>query len=154
MKLLVGGLIALTLLGLYVYAVSRALLLVWYPGSGSLTSGDLLALTTIGGLVSALVIAKLAVTAPGAVPTISTSAQPGRISHAATQAAPLVIGLYMIIWAAVGVTAFVVGVMQHPGQVQSLTDLGQSWLGLAVASAYAYFGLNKEESPPAETAKA
>jgi hypothetical protein len=151
MKLLVGGFIALTLLGLYIYAVSRALMLVWYPGSGSLTSGDLLALTTIGGLVSALVIAELAITRPGDVPSVSVQAEPGRLSRAATTAAPWVIGLYMIIWAGVGVTAFVVGVMQHPGVVSSLTDLGQSWLGLAVASAYAYFGLNKDEPAPTPT---
>jgi hypothetical protein len=146
MKLLVGGFVALTLLGLYIYAVSRALFLVWYGGP-ALTSGDVLALTTIGGLVSALVIAELAITRPGDMPTVSVQAEPGRLSRAATTAAPWVIGLYMIIWAGVGVTAFVVGVMQHPGVVSSLTDLGQSWLGLAVASAYAYFGLNKDEPP-------
>jgi hypothetical protein len=31
--------------------------------------------------------------------------------------------------------------MNHPSVLPALTAVGQSWLGLAVASAYAYFGL-------------
>jgi hypothetical protein len=34
-----------------------------------------------------------------------------------------------------------VGTLNHPGQVQPLTDLGQAWLGLAAAAAYSYFGV-------------
>lgn len=149
MKLLVGGLIAIVLLGLYVYSVIRAIMLALSPMGGRLNDGELLALTTIGGLVSALVIAELAVTKPGERPTVHMFGPPEtRFDDVLMKTAPWVSGLYMLVWTALGVAAFVIGVMQHPGKVQSLTDLGQAWLGLAVSAAYAYFGLNKDQDNP------
>jgi hypothetical protein len=150
MKLLVGGLIALILLFLYVYSVVRAVILALSDAGGTLNSGELLALTTIGGLVSALVIAELAIMKPGETPAVHTLGASGEnLSRAAQKAAPWVVGLYMLVWTLLGLAAFIVGVMQFPGKVQPLTDLGQSWLGLAVAAGYAYFGLNKDEGEAA-----
>ena len=51
--------------------------------------------------------------------------------------------LYLLVWMGAGLWAFVVG-LQHPKELPALTNLGQSWLGLAVAAAYAYFGLRPE----------
>lgn len=149
MKLLVGGLIALILLGLYVYSVVMAVLLALNPAGGQLNSGELLALTTIGGLVSALVIAELAISTPGEAPTVHAFGESDSgLSALVMKAAPSIAAIYMIVWTLVGVVAFVVGVMQYPNKVQPLTDLGQAWLGLAVAAAYAYFGLNKNQAQP------
>lgn len=76
MKIAIGGLIAIILLGLYVYSVCLAILVVncasttgctSYPLS-SFTDGMVQALTLVGGLVSALVIAELAITKPGEAP--------------------------------------------------------------------------------------
>jgi hypothetical protein len=47
-----------------------------------------------------------------------------------------------MVWVALGVSAYVVGAMWYPDALKPLTDLGQSWLGLAVAAGYAYFGIN------------
>lgn len=52
--------------------------------------------------------------------------------------------LYLLIWVITGLAAFVVGSMQHDRVLQPLTDLGQSWLGLAVAAGYAYFGIKPQ----------
>ncbi len=36
--------------------------------------------------------------------------------------------------------------MNHPDVLPALTNVGQSWLGLAVAAAYGYFGLSPNEA--------
>ncbi|HYN45327.1 MAG TPA: hypothetical protein VES64_01410 [Allosphingosinicella sp.] len=141
MKLIFGGAIALVLLGLYIYSVVFAVMLAQSPEGGTLNDGMLLALTTIGGLVSALVIAQLAVTKPGETPVVRTLTAAQQGSAATVTIVTWVAWIYVAAWIVLGVTAFVVGAMMYPGKVQSLTDLGQSWLGLAVPAAYAYFGL-------------
>ena len=49
--------------------------------------------------------------------------------------------VYLAVWTLAGLAAFVVG-LRHPDVLQPLTDLGQSWLGLAVAAGYAYFQIS------------
>jgi len=41
-----------------------------------------------------------------------------------------------------GFAALLVGVMLYPDSSATLSEIGTTWLGLAVASGYAYFGLN------------
>ena len=147
MKALFGGLIAIVLLGLYVYSVAMAILVVKCvstPGCtsrplSSFTDGMVTALTLIGGLVSALVIAELAITRPGYTPGARTLATGTSIR--VTNIVKAITAVYLLVWVAAGLAAFVVGYMQHPKVLQPLTDLGQSWLGLAVAAAYVYFGI-------------
>lgn len=160
MRLFFGALIAVALLGLYVYAVLFAITAVncgsspagcaGGPTVGNFTDGFATVMTTVGGLVSALVISVLAVTEPGKPPG-------GPSFAAAIQADPdvsilgikiqkatlltLVSGLYALVWLGIGFAAFIVGVMLHPGKIAALTDLGAAWLGLAVASAYSWLGL-------------
>ncbi len=97
------------------------------------------ALSLIGGLVSALVIAELAITEPGKAPVARVLDSDASVS--AARFVKIVTGIYLLVWVVAGLTAFVVGYLQHPGVLQPLTDLGQSWLGLAVAAGYAYFGI-------------
>jgi hypothetical protein len=40
--------------------------------------------------------------------------------------------------------ALVVGMMLYPNVNQTLNDIGMTWLGLAVASGYAYFNIKPE----------
>jgi hypothetical protein len=150
MKALFGGLIAIVLLGLYVYSVAMGILVVKCvstPGCtsrplSSFTDGMITALTLIGGLVSALVIAELAITRPGQTPGARmVGTREATASTRVTNTVKIVTAVYLLVWVAAGLSAFVVGYMQHPKVLQPLTDLGQSWLGLAVAAAYVYFGI-------------
>lgn len=147
MRIAIGAVLAVILLGLYVYSVSFAILVVncvstpgctSYPLSG-FTDGMVQALTLVGGLVSALVVAELAVTKPGEAPM--TRALEPTASVTTQQTVKWVTIVYLIVWVATGLSAYVVGQMLHPKVLQPLTDLGQSWLGLAVAAGYAYFGI-------------
>jgi hypothetical protein len=143
------GLIAVILLGLYVYTVYDAIVVARCVGTSgcaqftadSFTSGFSHTMSSVGGLVSALVIAALAGTKPGESPTT-------RVVGGALEALPklssAVAGLYLLVWVITGAAAYVFGAMLYPTELQPLTDLGQSWLGLAVAAAYSYFGISPE----------
>jgi ABC-type multidrug transport system fused ATPase/permease subunit len=100
--------------------------------------------TTVGGLVSALVIAHLTVAEPGRTPKIGSFVP---VSRAAVATTNIVVLLYLLAWIATGLAALVVGVMIYPKASTTLADLGTTWLGLAVAAAYAYFGIK----PPVDT---
>ena len=142
-KVMFGGAIALILLGLYVYLVAYAVMVVLGVSGltvSNFTKGMTYGLATIGGLVSALVIAELAITKPGEPPAarILTASS----SQAAQSGLKVVTFIYLAVWLATGLVAFIVGPLQHEDELKSLTDLGQSWLGLAVAAGYAYFGVD------------
>jgi len=141
-----GGLIAVILLALYVHLIRVALHVVdclnttgcTKYAATSFNDGMAQALAIIGGLVSALVIAELAVTKPGEAPVARALSQGA--SPLSVRALKIVTTFYVLVWIVAGLWAFVVG-LYHPKDLPPLTSLGQAWLGLAVASAYAYFGL-------------
>ena len=147
MKTIFGGAIALILLGLYAYTIAQAISAAMHPVAGHpLGQGYAYTISTVGGLVSALVISQLAITKPGEAP--GTRMLGDGTSASTTRVVAIVAILYVVVWLALGLLAFIVGTLNHPNVVQPLTDFGQSWLGLAVAAGYAYFGM----TPPTRNA--
>jgi hypothetical protein len=155
MKNSFGGAIEVVLLGIYVHLLRVAYQLVDKCGNlpGGCTPEQLAAgfndvmsqaLAVIGGLVSALVIAELAVTAPGQVPAARV------LTADATPLARTILKwvtiAYVFVWLLAGLAAFLKG-MYHPKVLPAFTSLGQAWLGLAVAAAYAYFNLKPGDGP-------
>lgn len=150
MRALFGGLIAVVLLGIYVHLIRIGYQMV----ECSTTQGcvaplpkdfnDVMAqtLTVIGGLVSALVIAELAVTKPGDAPV--ARALGANASDRAKSLLKIVTIVYILVWLLAGLVAFMKG-MYHPKILEPFTSIGQSWLGLAVAAAYAYFGIQPQQ---------
>jgi hypothetical protein len=141
-----GGAIAVILLGIYLHLIRVAYLVVdcvttagctTYP-QGYFNDGMAQALAIVGGLVSALVIAELAATKPGDAPAARALADDA--SDRTKSILKIVSAVYVLAWMGAGLTAFFVG-LYHPKELPPLTNLGQAWLGLAVASAYAYFGI-------------
>src|SRR5258707_776769 len=111
MQLIFGGFIAVMLLGLYVYAVVVALMVVTCVATTGCTQytvatfsdGFAGAMTTIGGLVSALVIAELAVTKPGEAPIARAITTPGQpAGPTATKILVGVTGVYLLVWVLTG----------------------------------------------------
>ena len=157
MKLLFGGFIAVILLFLYEYAVYEALVVVMCVGTSgctqytadSFTPGFSHAISLIGGLVSALVVAELAVTklceAPVARALGGTIASP-----TPSWTLTVVTAIYLVVWAIGGWAAYVIGTMWYSGKLQPL--IHQSWLGLAVAAAYSYFGISSPGGNPSNSA--
>ena len=134
-----GAVIAYILLILYACTVGYMTYEVIWHGTKEFNSGITYVVTTVGGLVSALVIARLAITqrgdVPALVPQVRGAAPPGPTLN-------LLAAAYLIGWLLTGLTALVVGAMCYPDVNKSLGEIGTTWLGLAVASGYAYFGLN------------
>lgn len=147
MKQIFGGLIAIILLGLYVYTVQFAISVANCTsptGCSQFTDGFATTMTIVSGLVSALVIAELAITVPGEAPISSTmGVAPADLNNwpKTKIALQVVTGAYLLVWVLLGLAAYVVGAMWYPGKLQPLTDLGQAWIGLAVPAAYAYLGV-------------
>ena len=108
---------------------------------------------TVGGLVSALVISQLAVTRPGENPAVLSTRKrsflTGKVSalpKGQEQSVNLIIGIYLVVWLAVGLLALIVGLVVISDANTALKDTGATWLGIAVAAAYAYFGIDPANS--------
>lgn len=141
-----GGTIAVVLLGIYVHLLRVAYLIVDCVSTTGCTTAtvndfnDVMSqtLNVIAGLVSALVIAELAITQPGQAPVARVLADDA--SPRARTILKAVTVAYVLVWLIAGLVAFIKG-MYHPKALPALTSVGQAWLGLAVAAAYAYFGI-------------
>jgi hypothetical protein len=146
MKAIAGGVIAIVLLVFYVLLVHSAVEVVnclstsgcTEPAVASFNDVKSQAMSVLGGLVSALIISELAITKPGETPAarllVATSDKAKNILRWTTW-------LYIGAWLVTGAWAFWTG-LNHPATLPALTSVGQAWLGLSVASAYAYFGLS------------
>ncbi len=146
MKAVAGGVIAIVLLVFYVLLVHAAIAVVdcvSTAGCTELTAASFndvksQAMSVLGGLVSALIISELAIAKPGEAPA-------ARLLMAASDRAKNVLRwttwLYIAAWLVTGAWAFWTG-LNHPATLPALTSVGQAWLGLSVASAYAYVGLS------------
>jgi len=147
MKAVFGGVIATVLLGIYLHLIRFAYLVVQCEAAKACTEhpvssfNELMAqaLSIVGGLVSALVIAELAAAKPGEAPAARALAA-GATARAKT-ILKWVTAAYVLAWIGAGLVAFFLG-LYHPKVLPPITSLGQAWLGLAVASAYAYFGID------------
>jgi hypothetical protein len=99
-------------------------------------------LNTIGGLIAALVVTELAITNPNDVPAARIFAAPGA-PQASGLGAKAASTAYLTVWVLTGLGAYVWSALLHPDALKSLTDYGNGWFGLAIASGYSYFGINR-----------
>jgi hypothetical protein len=142
-KFIIGGMIAYILLALYsgiaVYIIIKVIECSKDLACTKieLHSGLIYVLTTVGGLVSALVVSRMTIITPGSDPSV--------FLHFGEEQ-PLIVNIivwcYLIIWTFTGLAALVVGVIIFPDTCKTLSDIGTTWLGLAVASGYAYFNID------------
>ncbi|MEO8748085.1 MAG: hypothetical protein ABI379_10600 [Rhodanobacter sp.] len=146
MRTVAGGIIAVVLLGIYVWLIVLACSIVLCrggacPAPASFNVVQAQAMSVITGLVSALVIAELTMTKAGHAPA-------GHLLAAdATARAKIVMcwvtSIYLLVWLLAGLAAFLIG-LNHPETLPALTNVGQAWFGIAVAAAYAYLGLQPQ----------
>src|ERR1044071_2768166 len=114
-KLVFGGLVAIILLGFYVYATVYAILAALCLGgqgaacvdySKDLNDGIVTVLNLVGGLVSALVIAQLAITEPGNPPGMGLLAAES-VTDTLKKIVTIVSVVYVAVWLACGVAALI-----------------------------------------------
>jgi hypothetical protein len=142
-KIIIGGMISYILLFLYtgiaVYIIVNVFKCASDESCGKLDfhQGLIYVLTTVGGLVSALVVSRMTITTPGSDPAVFTHFKNGQ---------PLLVNVlvwcYLIIWTFTGFASLVAGVILFPDISKTLSDIGTTWLGMAVAAGYAYFNID------------
>lgn len=153
-RLIISAIIAILLLFLYGNAVYEAILPTIACASKSpviLGDGQKTIITLVGGLVSALVISLLAVTPPGGSPaqTVIASAQLVNPTSPVLQVSDLtktitsvITNLYLITWLLIGICAVYFGLVKEcKTAAPELAAVAKSWLGIAITSVYAFFGL-------------
>ena len=142
-KLIIGGIIAYILLALYsgvtVYIIIKVLQCASRPDCTTLNlhPGIIYVLTTVGGLVSALVVSRMTITAPGNDPAVFMHFGEGQ-----SPVVNFIVWCYLLIWTFTGLSTLIVGVIIYPDICKTLSDFGTTWLGLAVATGYAYFNID------------
>lgn len=149
-----GAAVALVLLGLYTATMFYIISIVncdldaacKVTDTRTVTDGMSFVVTTVGGLVSALVVAQLATTQPGENPTALLLSEGA--SQQAKSIATVVGIVYLAVWVITGLAALVIGVMLHPDANATLSNTGTTWLGLAVAAGYSYFGIQPQGKAP------
>jgi hypothetical protein len=146
MPAIVGGIIAVILLGIYIRLIVAGSVIIHcathtcVPQPFAFNDEMTFALSTISGLVSALVISQLAIAKPGESPGVALlGASPTARAVATVR---IVSWSYVLAWLVSGCWIFMI-TMYHPTTLPTLTTLAHAWLGLAVAAGYAYFGLQR-----------
>ncbi len=151
-----GGLLAFMLLILYSSILIYMMMQVVDCGEAASAAckaidenqGMIYVVTTIGGLISALVITELAITPAGEniahrfMEPADASAPPPATSEKIVRGAITTLTYsYLISWVMLGVGALVIGVVLYPEVSITVRAMGNTWLGLAVAAGYSYFGI-------------
>jgi hypothetical protein len=142
-KLIIGGILAYILLVLYSGIAAYIIIKVIECSKDQSCSrldlhpGLIYVLTTVGGLVSALVVSRLTITSPGSDPAVFSHFGKGQ-----PLAINIIVWCYLVIWTLTGFATLVVGVLLYPDICKTLSDIGTTWLGLAVAAGYAYFNID------------
>jgi hypothetical protein len=142
-NLIVGGIIAYLLLGLYSGITTYAIIKVIECSRDSSCSsvdlhpGLIYVLNTVGGLVSALVVSRMTITAPGRDPAVFRNS-----GQEQSLLVNIIVWCYLIIWTFTGLATLITGVIIFPETCKTLSDFGTTWLGLAVAAGYAYFNID------------
>jgi hypothetical protein len=143
--LVFGGAVAIVLLLLYAITVFYIVFATvcdadqTCPNTHMVTDGTILVFTTVGGLVSALVISHLATARPGEIPI--SRFVPADATDRFKTTVSIISVLYIIVWMIAGLAALIVGVMLFPDRNKTLSDAATTWLGLAIAAGYSYFGI-------------
>ena len=148
MKHAFGALISIILLVIYTYLIRYGVDIIacettsecMSPTIEDFNANMTSALALISGLVSALVITEFAVTKPGNFPAMRLVSD--SVSAKVQKVLKWVIGLYICVWIAAGLNAFIVAFLGNPDVLEPITNLGQAWLGIAVGAGYAYLGVN------------
>jgi hypothetical protein len=142
-KLIVGGIIAYLLLGLYSGITAYVIFKViecskdYSCSKVELHQGLVFVLNTVGGLVSALVVSRMTITAPGSDPAAFRNN-----GEEQSLLVNIIVWCYLIIWTFTGLATLITGVIIFPETCKTLSDFGTTWLGLAVAAGYAYFNID------------
>ncbi len=153
-RLLLASILAVFLLGLYIYTVGFAVSEASRCSTKDTVcdkevrnleksgSGVSIIFNAIGGIVSAFAIGFLAINQPNAMPTEGgmrlTDANSAALSQKIEKLIP---AGFVLAWLVCGLLAVFFGLLFHLGEIPPLTEMAKSWLGTAVAGVGAFWGI-------------
>ena len=139
---ILGTIIAIILLGLYLFSLGSMIYDILTGGGTKFSDGQIFILNSVWGLISALVIAQLGITRKDENPVnkflVGMKIENNRYLVFLTWT-------YLIVWLTAGVSCLLLGVWFFPDSNETIKDMGTTWFGLAVMAGYAYFGLEPSE---------
>lgn len=148
-----GAVLAVAVLVIYAVLLGSGAWAAFKDPNATYTPNSLLAADLVTGLVGSVVAVGLALEPPGTRVAASHGKARRRVAalaDAVTLQAPSLsarvreaIGwAYLLVWLVIGLAAFLVAVMR-PTVPDIVFNTGWTWLGTAVAAAYAYFGIQR-----------
>jgi len=159
LKLLFVGVLAVALLGLYIYSMSLAVgeasrcakldadykkdekVVDCTTAEKNLENGIGTIFSAVGGLVAAFALGFLAVTESN-IPNqgLESVIAPDKnsISEMITKAIPLI---FVLTWLLCGIVAVIYGLIKYWGIVPPLTEMAKAWIGTAIAGIGAFWGI-------------
>lgn len=142
-QLLFGGLLALILLGFYIWSIMVAVSLAatgCTQNCPQLSNNMAYILNTIGGLISAVVIGVLGATQTGEFPAQKSIYDSKTLTGTVQTVAVIMPSLFILVWIICGVVTVIYGFVLYDN-VPPLNASAKVWLGSAIGSVYAYFGI-------------
>ena len=138
-QLLFGGLLTLILLGFYIWSIIDAVsIAACAKDCPQLSNNMAYLLNTIGGLISAVVIGVLGATQTGDFPAQKSIAK--NLTGTVQTVATIMPSLFILVWIICGVVTVIYGFVLYDN-VPPLNASAKVWLGSAIGSVYAYFGI-------------
>ena len=145
-QLIFGGILAVILLGFYVWSIWIAVFVARGEYPREMFSVDIsYLLNAIGGLISATVVGVLGATKTGELPAQRAIARTFEkdLTSTVRQVANLLPSLFILVWIACGVVMVIYGFTNN---YEPLTSQAKVWLGTAIGAVYAYFGITPPNS--------
>jgi hypothetical protein len=147
-QLIFGGILAVIMLGLYIYSISEAVAIARKCGdvancATQLSSNLSLLLNLIGGLISATVVGVLGATHRGDFPAQKSFAR--NLRGITSKIPSYMPSLFIFVWIICGVVVVVYGFLPfYNDPVPALSAQAKAWIGTAIAAVYAYFGITPD----------
>lgn len=150
-QLLFGGFLATVLLAFYIWSIFDAVGIAMACQAGvncsdQFTPNMSFLLNSLGGLIAATVVGVLGATQPGEFPSKKLFEK--NLTGTTQTIAAYMPSVYIVVWIVCGVIMVIYGFILHPDAVQPLSAQAKVWIGTAIASVYAYFGIKPEAIRP------
>lgn len=135
-QLIFGGILALILLGFYIWSIASAVSAARH--GGDLAPNMAYLLNTIGGLISATVVGVLGATQAGEFPAQKTLQR--NLTGTIKTLAGYMPSIFILVWMVCGVITVIYGFVLYD-TVPPLSAQAKVWLGTAIGAVYAYMGV-------------
>lgn len=150
-QLIFGGMIAIILLGFYVWSIVDAVSVVQCKNAARANCPEFSTnmsyiLNTLGALISSTVVGVLGATKSSEFPVQKTleNTLKGKLRETPKMLTALMPSVFILAWLICGVITVIYGFILSNDLVPPFTAAAKAWFGVALAAVYAYFGIQPD----------